>query len=129
MIQSGKNGQSEKEKELIGQSTVDKNYYDAVQQGKIALLVSLAKYLGRRLEPPNLGRRYLWKSPDEKLVVYLNQENDYMIVNYDQDTVCSTIKDKQFFTNGPWWNIIKGCRKQIEIAKRQTIADKLKDNH
>lgn len=112
-------------KEFIGQSNVEINYYNAIQEGKFALLKNLAIYLGKKMEPSIAGNRYLWKNPGG-LCVYYNETNNFVLVCYEKKVLASSTLNNPLFCPGDWWEVIAQIKSRVEESMKQAEASKLK---
>ncbi len=105
----------------------NKWYNEACEQGKIAKLYHICRYLGNRLSS-NYGPKYEYRY--EYMTIFADDYGGYMTVKYDGKEVCSTHYCDKLYIPGKWEYVIDHLYldakaiEQYELQNREDINKK-----
>ena len=97
-------------------------FREGLEAGDVALLGRLARELGQPV-PTRHPPKYHWTR--EGVSVYVDGYGGYLTVHQGERQVCSTHPGSRLFVPGPWLDVVRGARPELEreTGARETEAE------
>ena len=92
------------------------------QQKNIALVSSLARFLGRKNR-----KRLVYTWEHDGLIVVVNDYERFTIAMYRGEVVCSNLIPPPIFVTGPWWKIVLKLQERIRQVQAASKAKRAKE--
>jgi len=112
---------------------IQRNWYDAVQSGKVKKLNRVGKHYGK--EKIKGDHHFIFEDEERKLKITVDDSVSLVMAESNGKTVCDNREGAKFFIPGPWFNYVSILYSEIGKSaapqygdggpERQSLIDKV----